>query len=271
MDRAFSFDYTREDTTSIIRGFTIANGHTEAYHGGGIIVRGAGVVIEDCLFRDCTSSHNGGALYTGYSQQGARVRDCVFQDNFAPFRGGAVSVDHGAAEFRRCLFVGNSTTDASEQFYGGGALHCNWSVYGEGTICQVWRCTIVANSSGGNGSGIYAWNSEGGFWMARSIVAFNTGPGMGFDSEPSVESFTFSCVHGNEGGDASPGYSSLIWSDPLLCGIAVRDFSLCANSPCLPANNIYDALMGFADEGCGDCDSSPTEQKSLGGVKAMYR
>jgi hypothetical protein len=49
------------------------------------------------------------------------------------------------------------------------------------------------------------------------------------------------------------------------------DFTLCANSLCLPENNIdCDQLIGAYGEGCPPCDS-PVESTSWGAIKAMYR
>jgi hypothetical protein len=269
-DRAFNFYYSGEDTTSVIRGFTIQNGYTDNYDGGGIRIRGAAVVVEDCLIKDCVASHNGGGLYTGYSLVGARVRNCVFQDNHATYRGGGAMVDHGSAAFHYCLFWRNSTDSGGETFYGGGGLLCNWVDYAGGHICHVSRTTFAENSSAGNGSGVHAHESPDGLWMTRSIVAFNEGPGLGTYSDPLVENLTFFNVYGNEGGDISPGYSTIVEGDPRFCGMLSGDFTLCSNSPCVPDGNIYGLLIGFADEGCGYCDSD-VEESTWGRIKAIYR
>ena len=52
--------------------------------------------------------------------------------------------------------------------------------------------------------------------------------------------------------------------------VAGADFTLCANSPCLPEYNGCNVLIGAYGEGCAEC-SSPVEDRSWGAIKAMYR
>jgi hypothetical protein len=81
---------------------------------------------------------------------------------------------------------------------------------------------------------------------------------------------TFSVVYGNEGGNFEPGYSTLIEEDPLFCAMQSGVYTLCENSPALPANNIYSTHMGCRDVGCGECESA-VQEKTWGSIKAMYR
>ena len=64
--------------------------------------------------------------------------------------------------------------------------------------------------------------------------------------------------------------SALIWEDPLFCDVELGNFTLCENSPALPTGNTWQALMGYAGVGCGECDS-PVQEKTWGGIKAMFR
>jgi hypothetical protein len=273
-DRAVSFSGTAQDTSTAIRGFIIRNGYSGAYASGGAInAYGVSIVIEDCLFEDCSAYYNAGAVYIGYTGMGhgTKVRNCVFHRNSAPYRAGALMVDHGGANVWSCLFYDNSTTEGGEDFYGGGAIHLNWVDDSPNYRFDMVRCTIAGNSSGGNGSGIFAWNSNTWTFLSQSIVAFNEGPGLGVDSSPMIDGFTFSIVHGNEGGDTEPGYTTLIGDDPRFCHMSAGDYSLCDNSPALPAGNIYGMLMGYAPiGGCGECDSAVV-RSSWGAIKALYR
>jgi hypothetical protein len=269
-DRAFFFNYTGQDTISVIQGFTIRNGYTTDYNGGGIIVGGCGVTIKDCIFENCEASHNGGALSISYDQVGTNVRNCVFVGNSATQRGGAVIVDHSSARFHGCLFYDNWTEEVVHESNGGGAFWANGVTYGNGHNCRVTRCTFVANSSPGLGAAVGAWGDCGGFWVSYCIVAFNNGPSYAFDSDPLLEDFIFSVLYWNEGGNADPGYSTLLIGDPLFCDMELGNFELCANSPALPSGNIWQALMGYAGEGCEACDS-PVQEKTWGGIKAMFR
>ena len=269
-DRAFYLYNTGQDTTSVIKGFWIRNGYTTNFSGGGLLFYGVGAIVEDCLISDCVASHNGGGLSVGYSPIPVKVRNCVFERNTAALRGGGALIDHTSAAIRRCLFRDNRTTDVGHDSYGGGAINLNWIDDSPNYDCDVSRCTFVNNSSPGNGTAVYAGDSVIRASFNQCIIAFNRGPTYGFYSDPMFENLTFSNLYGNEGGDVAPGYSTLIDGDPLFCDLAGGDISLCSNSPCLPGNNIYGVLVGFADLGCGPCDSA-VEESSWGKIKALYR
>ena len=273
VDRAFYFRSTGQDTSLVIKGFWIRNGYTNDYNGAGIIFHGVGAIVEDCLFTDCVASHNGGALSVGYNSYPipVKVRNCVFERNTATYRGGAALVDHGSAAFRRCLFRDNWTTGTGHYSYGGGAVNMNWIDTGERPCeCHISRCTFVGNSSPGNGSAVHANESVVQASVSQCTIAFNSGVTYAFYSDPMFESLTVSNIYGNEGGDVAPGYSTLVDGDPLFCDLAYGDISLCSNSPCLPGNNTYGVLIGFADQGCPECDSAVRES-SWGKIKALYR
>ena len=67
---------------------------------------------------------------------------------------------------------------------------------------------------------------------------------------------------------ANPEFS--LFEDPLFCGLAENNYTLCANSPCLPDGNDWGVQIGAHDEGCDACDS-PVELTSWGAIKALYR
>jgi hypothetical protein len=274
-DRAFYMYYTRQDTTSVIRGLVIENAYTDDYNGGGILTYKSDVVIEDCLFENCVASHNAGAVYISYtdvedSGQGCRVRNCVFHGNTATYRGGALEVDHASAFIRDCLFYDNSTTVNAHVSEGGGAIVLNSVDDDSRYRCEISGCTLVRNSSPGHGTGILFWNSQTWTFFGNSIVAFNEGDSLAVYSHPALDGFTFSDVYGNEGGNVGPGYTTVLEEDPLFCGMAEDDFTLCADSPALPAGNVWNAAMGFADQGCGNCGSA-IRSTSWGSIKALYR
>ena len=64
----------------------------------------------------------------------------------------------------------------------------------------------------------------------------------------------------------------ILYLDPLLCDVLNDDFTLCADSPCLPGSpeNLWGELVGAYGQGCGTCGTAlPTG--SWGGIKALYR
>jgi hypothetical protein len=273
LGRAFDISHTGQDSTTVIRGLVIQNGYTSAYNGGAIIIYDTDPIIEDCIFQSCSASHNAGAIYIFDTGQGTairpRVRNCIFRDCYAPWRGGALQVDHAGAAIRGCLFVGNSTSLSGEDYLGGGAIHLNW-VDERYLRTDVSSCTFVGNSTGGRGEAIMGWNSVVNTFLTNCIVAFHEGPNLAVDSTPLIDGLTFFVMYGNVGGDIDPGYSTIVVGDPLFCDMQSGVYTLCSNSPALPGGNIYGQLIGFADQGCGWCDSAVRES-SWGAIKAMYR
>jgi hypothetical protein len=156
-----------------------------------------------------------------------------------------------------------------EDQYGGGAVHLNW-VDERYLRTDISGCTFVGNYSGGRGAAIMGWNSVVNTFITQCIIAFNTGDGLGFDASPMFDGVTFSVVYGNEGGNFEPGYSTLIEEDPLFCAMQSGVYTLCENSPALPAGNMWSLLMGCRDMGCGECESA-VQEKTWGGIKAIFR
>jgi predicted outer membrane repeat protein len=276
VDRAFYLHSTGVDTTTVIRNLIIENGYSGDYsEGGGIIVYNTSPVIDNCIFRDCVAYWNGGAIAVKYTHDkpGPRVRNCVFEGNTAQARGGAIAMDRGSAAVRECLFIDNWTTINTHPSNGGGAINIDYAdETSQGYVYWVYvnRCTFVRNSAVGAGAAIRGWNSSATTFVGNCIIAFNTGAGLGIESEPAIDGFTYSIVYGNEGGNVEPGYTTVLEEDPRFCDFYADDFTLCSNSPGLPGNNPYDQLIGYADVGCGDCDTAVLES-SWGAIKAMYR
>lgn len=249
------------DTTSVIRGFTVINGDARTipphYAGGAIAVWRAGAVIEDCVFT-ANDASLGGAVYLLGSP--VRVRSCLFADNTAG-RGGAISEANDAdVVISDCLFVDNAAS------IEGGAVR---SVNFAGEFPIVRRCTIVRNSGGAGGGVWFGYGSEP--TIDRCIVAMSTG-GAGVESDGGEASeIVHSIFHANAGGDSLPGSrQDNLFVDPLFCGYYSDDFTLCANSPGLPANNPWGVRVGAYEQGCPDCES-PVDDSTWGAIKALYR
>jgi hypothetical protein len=130
--------------------------------------------------------------------------------------------------------------------------------------------------------GNYA-DEGGSIWLDESagaihdcIIAFGAGGGAigddGTQWDPSSSTQVTRCVvHDNAGGDdlCCDVYDNVV-ADPRFCGFSVWDFTLCANSPCLPENNAWSVQVGAHGQGCADCDT-PVETTSWGAIKALYR
>ncbi len=252
---------TEEDSTSVIRGFTITNG--SGSNGGGMYIHGAAATIEECIFANNTASMNGGGLSYGYAPTLGFIRNCVFYGNSAPYRAGGIFCDHGVLEYvspiiTGCVFYDNA--GGSSGSLGGGGMFCN------SASPTITNCTFVGNAGGPGAGGIEGWASAP--IVTNTIVAFST-EGAGTNSAIVDHCIIF----GNAGGDRLSDMSrENLVIDPLFCNMAGWDLTLCSNSPCLPGapENPWGEFVGAYGSSCGECDS-PVEMSSWGSIKAMYR
>ncbi len=228
--------------------------HTEGWGGAGALVRSSSL-IENCIIEHNWANCCGGGLVT--SSSNVTIRNCVFASNDDSWEGlGAVDVRYySTATIEGCTFLDNP--------WGGVSI-------GAGSTASISGCTFVGN---GSGYPVIRVDSEyaSGIEISRSVFAFN-------DSSAPVEcgsigpDISFCCFF-ESGTDSLCGGSNeeqSLFEDPLFCGFASGDFSLCENSPCLPDNNDWGILIGAHGQGCGPC-GTPVEHTSWGSIKAMFR
>jgi predicted outer membrane repeat protein len=121
-------------------------------------------------------------------------------------------------------------------FTGGGAKVAH------GTFTS---CTFVGNQAGSHGGGVSSEYDDTAF--VRTIVSFSlNGEGV-CEIEDRGRHMSFTC-----------------------CGVFEDNFSLCANSRCLPGGNGCVVQIGSSGQGCEECDS-PTTPSTWGMVKMRYR
>jgi len=162
--RGFYF-HTGEDSTAIIEGFTIRNGHGPLYGVFVTVSRGGAILcdsissprITNCVFESnavaSAGGGTGGAIYcTGGSSP--IIEDCRFTGNTADGglqgKGGGVGTEGAAAVFVNCTFSGNSAC------LGGG-------VSIQDSVAYFDNCEFTGNSAlaydagktGGSGAGIF--------------------------------------------------------------------------------------------------------------------
>jgi hypothetical protein len=266
-DRAFNLFRSGEDTTCIVRGFTIRDGDAPVSDGGAVLAYDAALTLEECVIEDCAAPNNGGGVYLADNTAlgGAIVKDCVFRNNHTGARAGGLFVYRGSAKIIACTFEGNWTTGEGHASLGGGAI-CLDQIDATTFIASS---TFVGNSSVQNASGIHAYPAED-VYVRTSIFAFGDGPALTSDGSD-FAMIDYNILYENEGGDTYPGdHPDNLVVDPLFCGVTAGDFTLCANSPCLPGVNSWGELVGAYDTGCESCDS-PVEDASWGRIKALWR
>jgi predicted outer membrane repeat protein len=164
---------------------------------------------------------------------------------------------------------GFEPTVAHSIFSGNSA-----GVNGGGLCCvsywhTVTNCTFFGNTAAGLGGGVYSDDASLG--VTNTIVSFSLAGGGVACEGSTVPEITRSCIYGNVGaqGDSLCGtYYDNLFADPAFCDAEGGDFSLHADSPCLPPNNPWNELVGALGLGC---DESVVEPTSWSVLKAMFR
>ena len=261
LDRGFSV-FSGEDSTSVIRGFTVENGGGGSL-GGGIYVTHSAAIVEDCIIRNCTAS-NGGGIWYGYSPTRGIIRNCVVYGNTSNYRGGGILCTHGYSPdyvpviVRNCVVYDNE--ESVGNVYGGGGIFCS---YCDATIVG---CTVAGNT-GEPGRGAIHGSSCTPI-VRRTVSAFNlSGPGIqNVDADHCI-------IYGNVGDSPRlDGDRENLALSPLFCDFGSWDLTLCDDSPCLSGDseNPWGEHIGALGAGCPSCDTV-VEDSTWGAIKALYR
>jgi len=221
--------------------------------GGGMSLRNdADVLFEDCVFRENTAVSSGGGLRI--SQSAPVLRRCQFIDNVAEMDGAGIFSGSSGILIEDCLFQGN------EAGIWGGALVLMSPNEGD---LVVRGCTLVDNSAVYSGSAVFSGN-ECPFSLENCIVVGNReSEALYILDAPAYVALTCCNVFGNGDGDYGgtlvdqTGLNGNISLTPIFCDPAAGDFSLSADSPCLPDHNECGVLMGAFGMGC-DISDVPT-------------
>ena len=253
-----------------------------AEQGGGLYSEGE-VTLVSCSVRNCQAP--GGALQGkggGLHLVGqASVLDCEVTDNEAQFIGGGIYGAQLTGTVFECRILRNQSS------YHGGGIGWESAAPGSSIIGNL----IASNEAAGGtrqGGGIYLWYADGlqitantivdnfagaGAGVAygnttvtfeRCLIAFNRGAASADFNDTSNAEYLQTGVWGNTGGDTLLGdESETLVADPLFCDGAAADFTLCADSPCLPL------FIGAFGEGCGAC-ATASESVSWGHVKSRF-
>jgi len=274
-----------------IDGFTVTGGEAPAlgdHIGGGVCAHlSTDDVIRNCIFtgnharwaaglwsggwnnlriEHCTFSGNhaytyGGGIGIGSSQHTTVVTDCVIIKNTCDSHGGGMFLNRGMVRLENSVIAGNTAAES------GGGVYANrpWP----STFSGV---TIVANDAP-EGGGIRVV-SVSTLSITRSIIAFNPdGGAMVIDPDAAVE---IGCcdLFSNGGGNGWPEWVTDLGGnfslDPCFCDAPSRDYSLHADSPCLPGQHPLGSscdLIGASGASCGGVPVRPT---TWGAVKARY-
>ena len=136
----FAFEISNNDF-SIVSGFTFNNFNSFG-NGGGINCENASVRIENCIFENCISESDGGAVFSSNGEN-LFINNCEFNGCGAASCGAIGTMQNNNLVIDSCSFNGNSANIAAGIF-----LDSNLSTL-------VKNCSFSNNNASNNGGGVY--------------------------------------------------------------------------------------------------------------------
>jgi subtilisin family serine protease len=158
--------------------------------------------------------------------------------------GGGILFNESSPLVKNCVFTGNAAV-------AGGA------VYAFRSAPLLVNCTFVDNSAS-IGSAVFSYDQSA-VTLENCIIAYNLTSSPAACYEASSATAACTDVYGNAGGDwmgclaGQDGANGNFSIDPLFCNLDEGELSISDNSPCAPANNDCDTLIGALPTGCA-CD-----------------
>jgi hypothetical protein len=259
--RAFSCTDLQDQAT--IEGLTIRNGRIDE-DGGGVRCVRANLLIQGCVITSCRGGMAGGGVYA--EDATLRIEDCEISFNRCGISGGGIFSIRTQLVTERCVITRNIGS------FGGGGMYC-------GGAFDILDCLIARNSSVEGGLG-WALGLAGTGRIVGSTVVGHMGTSYSYlldalDANLSIDRTIFALnpygelfvgsstgvslhccdIYGNGsdeifGTDLGGNFSA----DPLFCDAASYDYTLDANSPCLPGGHpqgVDCGLIGALGMGCG--------------------
>ncbi len=202
-----------EDSTAVIAGFTIQNGHAE--NGGGIYCHESSpAIINNTITNNSASvgfDGDGGGIYCA-SNSNPLVEGNTISDNLASSDGGGILCYQSNPEIK-----GNTISENSAS-YGGGGISCYscGPIISENTISH----NTVSGAEFGDGGGIFCFNSSP--VISNNIINGNLSSGseygeggaiLCYQSSPAIKNNT---ITNNSADDFGGGICCLEASDPLI-------------------------------------------------------
>jgi predicted outer membrane repeat protein len=143
--RGFIFQ-SGEDQTSVLQGFTIANG----LHGlgGAIHCTGASPIIRNMIISGCRATYQGGGIYC--ENGSPDITACVIDDCLSDYNGGGIYCLGAAPSISNCTISNNDNTE-----------HYPYEGYGGGIACFassspiITETTFTGNHADNHGGGLY--------------------------------------------------------------------------------------------------------------------
>jgi len=211
--------YSSNTTTSILDGFTITAGYSNA-NGGGVYIYSNNtmqtVTISNCRITSNYASTSGGGVYV-YTSNASSLLNCVVSGNTAYASGGGIYTDYSNMAMVNLTIYGNTALNTPNSQYGGGGGI--YSYYGGPVINNA---IIVGNSA----------NNTTGYSAGKQLYS-------NFTSGSSID---YSCYSNgaNDVGGWNAGFNfgtHNMNTNPGFVNAAAGNFVLYSTSPCIDAGD----------------------------------
>ncbi|MCF7809540.1 T9SS type A sorting domain-containing protein [bacterium] len=253
-----------EDSTSVLRGFTITNGYQ--YYGGGIDCQTeTSPILIDLIVEDNNAQAYGGGIYITHSSS-PHISRVIVRNNYARIVGGGIGIYDDSHPVLNEVIIHNNSTDSD----GGGGIWCR-----EASLTMS-HCIVSSNTSGRLGGGLYFYQSVCNSMTNCTVTENRADNGDGFfifgtDGETTILDLVNTIVWGNsheemvvnadwyehaplltiQYSDISEGLDGIeiddidaiewgdgnINEDPLFVNPDSSDFHLTEDSPCIDAGD----------------------------------
>jgi len=220
------------DSSAVLDGFTITDGHSNGL-GGGMRIVNASPTISHCRLLGNWAVRGGGLYNNGGP---LALSECSFIGNSADYLGGGIYNDAGSLHLTNCTFTGNVSGNS-----GGGIMLISGSA-------MLTHCTFSANQARSEGGGIRS-SSDDSITLNSCIFWENTASANDTLSAqvdvywPETLNMTYTCIqgwtddwidHGNIG--LNPQFADADGPDDIP-GTADDDLHLIPYSPCINAGD----------------------------------
>ncbi|MCA9292884.1 MAG: right-handed parallel beta-helix repeat-containing protein [Phycisphaerales bacterium] len=222
--------------------------------GGGMNNRsGSSPTVTDCDFVENTSDGSAGGMLNIEFNTEPVITNCLFRGNVAATSGGAMVTNSAAPTLINCSFLGNEATGGG----GGGVslgpgdpvlLGClfsgNSAIRGGGIFCgssarmTAANCTVVGNTAGFGGSGVYL-SLTGDFYILQNFIIWGNVTDNFVDASMFAADVAYSLIEGGY-----PDGTHILNVEPMfvdadggddIFGTEDDDLRLLAGSPCIDA------------------------------------
>jgi hypothetical protein len=254
-------------TIGTLRNSIITRNTAGGSDGGGVyITTGPSVVslVSNCTVTANTGQNGGGGIFLSGLLGTGVIANCTISGNRVGSYGGGIVVNADGSDsqlVKNCLIYGNTNWLIT----GGGGVYLNWTgLYPYGLI----NCTIVSNSSGANGGGLYATTYSN--YIANCIIYGNVTTNAGDNSDEvynatagGTNNFWYNCTPTNL--VAGQGNTT---NNPLF--VSSGNYHLSSGSPCIDTGTNMTWMVGAFDYEGNPRIWSPSATVDMGAYEFMY-